>query len=258
MSRRASWTLVTLAVALAAASMLLATARAARTPAGQKTYLSKPLPLGKGRIWTWITLDRTGKPLALGAALTEAALSGLPEGDAEYPLPLPAQAAATPFKHFLANWNPHGHIPWEIYGLPHFDFHFYVIPPKDRIAMIASQRDLDKAAKQPPAEYVAPDYLQVPDGYWPQMGMHWVDRTTPELHGQKFTYTFLYGFFDGRMIFEEPMITLAFLRSNAAVTRPVKVPAAYPEPGYYPTRYTVGYDPYRRQHTIALEGLTLR
>ena len=90
------------------------------------------------------------------------------------------------------------------------------------------------------------------------MGAHAVDTATPELRGDPFTSTFIYGYYNGRMTFVEPMISTAFLKTKTNFTAPVKQPAAYPRRGYYPTRYSVTYDPKREEYSVALEGLVLR
>jgi hypothetical protein len=36
------------------------------------------------------------------------------------------RAVDSPFTYLLVNWNPTGHVPPEVYDLPHFDVHFYV------------------------------------------------------------------------------------------------------------------------------------
>jgi hypothetical protein len=35
----------------------------------------------------------------------------------------------------------------------------------------------------------------------PKMGKHWIDVTSPELSGQKFSQTFLFGSYDSKVIF---------------------------------------------------------
>jgi hypothetical protein len=47
----------------------------------------------------------------------------------------------------------------------------------------------------------------------PKMGLHWTDTNSPELppRNQPFTATFIIGSCDGKVIFDEPMITRAFI-----------------------------------------------
>lgn len=59
----------------------------------------------------------------------------------------------------------------------------------------------------------------------------------------------------GRLIFLEPMVTQAYLKSKPDVTVPVKTPEHYSVPGWYPTNYTVRYDKKAKRYLVALGGL---
>jgi hypothetical protein len=54
------------------------------------------------------------------------------------------------------------------------------------------------------------------------------------------------------------MITKAFLETHREETRSIKLPTAYARGGYYPTSYTVKYDPARREYTVTLGALRSR
>lgn len=234
------------------------------SPSRAGTFYGRPSPFGNGQIRSWVKLDRDGKPLALGLSFTEESLNGLPtelprgEEATELVLPLPAEAAATPFNHIGVNWNPHGHVPATIYDVPHFDFHFYMISPEERSRITAQGDDIARSRRQPPADYVPAGYIYAPDSEVPRMGGHWVDPQSNEFNKQPFTRTFLYGNYNGQIIFMEPMITKAFLEAKTDVTEVIKLPSKYARPGYYPTRYSVRYDRAGKEYSIALEGLTLR
>ncbi len=90
------------------------------------------------------------------------------------------------------------------------------------------------------------------------MGAHWIDPNSNELKGQPFTRTFLYGNYDGKLIFFEPMIARAFFETKMSVTEYIKLPQKYARQGYYPTKYSVRYDADKREYTVALEGMVLR
>jgi hypothetical protein len=221
-------------------------------------------PLGNGVARSWVSLDSNGNPTAIGLTFNEEALSNLPkepppgaEGT-ELSLALPPQASATAFKHIMLNWNPHGHPPTSIYDLPHFDFHFYTISEEERGGIKVSGDDLVKSRKKPDAAFVPEGYVYVPDSEVPRMGAHWVNPLSKELQGQKFTSTFLYGSYDGRLVFAEPMITKAFLETKANLTETLSQPVKYESNAYYPTKYSVRYDPATKEYTVALEGMTLR
>ncbi|MBI2841856.1 MAG: hypothetical protein HYX78_00490 [Armatimonadetes bacterium] len=99
------------------------------------------------------------------------------------------------------NWNPRGHIPPGIYDTPHFDFHFYMISETDRNKITAVGDDLVITEKPPRQEHVPKGYVLAPGGSEPRMGAHWINPESSEFHGQPFTKTFIYGFYDGKMAF---------------------------------------------------------
>ncbi|MDJ0618180.1 MAG: DUF5602 domain-containing protein [Calothrix sp. MO_192.B10] len=236
-------------------------------------------PLGKGNAITWVKLDDSGHPLDIGVSFSKEALSGLPtESDKtgnyplrlmmmdgsgnptfEYELPLPTEVSVTPFTHVGINWNPKGHTPDGIFSFPHFDIHFYLMDCQKRYAIKATDHDfLDKAYKAPPEEFVAPGYFPAPMSAEPRMGVHWVDATASEFHGETFTKTMIYGFYDGEIVFFEPMISRDFLLNKPNKTFPIKQTAAYPQDGYYPTAYSINYDANHEEYTVSLNGLTFR
>jgi hypothetical protein len=230
-----------------------------------KTVYGEPKPLGNGTVRSWVRLDQSGKPSAIGLTMTEAALTGLPtelptEGEMwyEYSLALPQSAPVAPFKHIGLNWNPKGHPPQHIYDTGHFDFHFYMISEKERLAITAQGEDLKVCRKQPAPEFVPASYFYGPDSEHPRMGAHWIDKEAHEFHGHQFTATLIYGSYDGRVIFIEPMITKAYLESKPCLTQSIKQPAKYQQSGFYPTNYSARYDAVRKEYSVALEGLTER
>lgn len=223
----------------------------------------RPVAVGLGMAWTWVRVDKTTKkPVAVGVGMTETALDGLPEDlegpmpSVEYMLDLPKELKGLPFDHVGLSYNPKGHIPPGIYDTPHFDVHFFTISEKDRAKITTKPEDLKRGAKAPAGPYVMPDYILPPGTYEPNMGSHWVHPASPELNGKPFTSTFIYGSFDGRVAFFEPMVTNAFLRTKPDFKQDLKMPAAYQREGYYPSSYRVVYNASRKEYSISLEGLT--
>jgi len=232
------------------------------TPGAPAFVAGAAQPLGKGAARSWVKLDRDGNPTAIGVTFDEAALDGLPtdlphgQHGTEHVLALPPQAA--PFDHIMINWNPHGHEPDNIYTVQHFDFHFYTISEQERTRITAQGDDLIKTKRRPSAEFVPEGYVYAPDSEVPQMGAHWVDPLSHEFHGHAFTKTMLYGSYDGQIIFVEPMITRAYLLTKPNMTEPIKQPARYAKPGYYPTQYSIKYDAEKKEYTVSIEGMTRR
>ncbi len=231
------------------------------TPSKAATVLGDSVVLGKGKAISWMKTDDLGNPTSIGVTLTDSALTGLPTDTTVfhgYTIKLPADAIArTAYDHIGLDWNPIGHEPSFIYGAPHFDFHFYQMTSAEQMAIVPPG-DSALADKMPPANQMPPDYTST-HGLVPFMGVHWGDTTSAEFRGQPFTKTMIYGFYNGKMVFTEPMITKAYLETKPNVTENLKLPTAYAKTGvYYATKYTVKYDAAAKSWTISLDGLTMR
>ena len=204
---------------------------------------------GSGR--GYITLDAAGAPTELGLALTEAALAKLPTTNAEYVFTLPSQTSVTAYQHAVINWVPTGHEPTP-YLVPHLDVHFYMISAQARNAITpADPAYATKLALQPPASFLPAGYVM--DTGMQRMGMHWRDAAAPELSGQPFTSTYLYGSYDGKITFVEPMIAKSYLDSKPSLAvRPVKLPQQVSTTGYHATAYSTVFDETKHEYRIAL------
>ncbi|MHB9134523.1 MAG: DUF5602 domain-containing protein [Armatimonadota bacterium] len=213
--------------------------------------------VGNGVAYSWVRIDEKTRPTAIGISFTEGALANLPDANTEYLLRLPDIVPHAPFNHIALDWETHGHFPTQFYGVPHFDFHFYTITPQARGQMTGAGADVARLNKQPAAQYI-------PQGYVPAypavqlMGLHWIRTDFPEFNNQPFTESLIYGSYNGRFTFIEPMVTSAFFLTKPNVDKPIYQPKAVQVSGYYPTRYTITYDAARQLYTVALTGLTYR
>lgn len=244
---------------LLTAACVLALSLSFVAPASAATYSGKPTAIGNGTGRVVVSTDASGNPTAVMVVLSAAALKGLPpkekpNGEWEYVLAMP-HGPKTGFDHIAVDWNPHGHPPPKIYGVPHFDFHFYAITPQQVMAVAFPKGDSDPAARVTDATLMAPGYAIPPGTEVPMMGSHAVNMASPEFHGKPFTHTFIYGYYKNRMIFVEPMITRKFLLSHPDVTVPISQPKNYSSTGWYPSKYVIRYDAARNAYVIALTGL---
>lgn len=204
----------------------------------------------KGKAWTWVETDKNKKPLRVGISIDDQAMNTLDPGmsgahghDMMNPLnhlslAFPKDVADFPFVHALVDWNPNGHEPAGIYDKPHFDFHFYTTSEEERKAIPLFEQDSAKFKNFPAKGYMPANYVPAPGGI-PQMGAHWIDLSTDELNGKPFTQTFLYGSYDGKLTFYEPMITKAFIDANPKFERILPIPSKFAKAGYYPTKMLV-------------------
>jgi hypothetical protein len=268
----------------------------------QRTY-GPSQTLGNGTVRTYITVDAQNPlvPVEIGVAMSEAAMTNLPTAAATvaamdhqahanmgnmvmnmYLLDLPAQNP-TPYKFVQFDWNPVGHEPPGVYDLPHFDFHFYRVPVSVRNSIVPTDPQYaTKAAAFPGEQLRAPFYLdaataaQAPAAAAtvPLMGLHWLDVRSPELQGltgkpeqfKPFTKTFIYGSWNGEFIFDEPMITRAYILAKKDATDPavrdelipVSTPAKYALSGFYPNAYRISYDAEAKEYRVALTQMVRR
>jgi hypothetical protein len=204
-----------------------------------------------GKAWTWVELSKSRTPVRMAVTLNDAALNSVPVAGEEaegghdhsdmennWVLKFHPQANVTVFNHVGMGWNPAGHEPEPIYGRPHFDFHFYFMTPEEVAAIPPYNMAAAKFDNWPSSQYFPSLYFN-PGGGVPQMGTHWIDPTSGEFNGQIFGQTFIYGSYDGKVTFYEPMITLEFLKSNSNFGRAIPQPAKVQKTGWYPTRMRV-------------------
>lgn len=257
---------------------------------GSCVFYGDVATIGDGTVKTFVEVRKTGakkKPVVVGVEFTDSAIMGLPEilhdgnncydvdGDGilnidSFPhecsgghqriMFFPPEANTTPFKWMLFNWNPQGHLGWP---KPHFDFHFYIQDYVDRnyirpgpCALLINCDDYEKAVEPVPAQYMPMDYgnLGLVEG---RMGNHLVDTTVSS--PDNLEEIFLYGSYGGRITFWEPMITLKrFGEKLGKVCTDVKLPMAYVQDGYYPTKYCIAYNDKKDVHFVTLEGFVYR
>ena len=244
---------------VAAAAILAATPALAAGKA--QTYDGKSVHVGHGTAHTFVRTDDAGKVVAIGVAFSETALDGLPKAtkkqdDFPYLLPMPAKGPRTVFDHVVLNWESEGHPPPHVYDVPHFDFHFYTVSRAQQMGVkFKSDADSGLPSQQPAAKLMPAGYIMPPGTAVPQMGAHAVNPAGGEFHGQPFTATFIYGYYNQKLTFVEPMASLAFLKSKPDFSGPVTRPENYSKPGAYPSAYSVKYDAAHKSYSVALEAL---
>ena len=205
-----------------------------------KEYKSAETTLHNGKVWTSAKVDKNGKPVSVSIIVNDAAMNSVPLGqpsDHMSPannllIPIAAESG-TPFKFAMVNWNSSGHEPDQVYTLPHFDFHFYTSTQ----AEVMNYMDETKLNAEPNTAYIPANHISGPGV--PMMGKHYIDATSPELQGQTFTQTFLFGSYDSKVVFWEPMITQAFLKNTTQFERALPQPSKFQQAGYYPTKMKI-------------------
>lgn len=204
-------------------------------------------PFHHGKAYTWLESDNNNKPLKIAVNISDEAWANLPTAEAPgggghdhshdnvVRLKFHPKVDSTIFNHVELGWNPSGHEPIPIYGIAHFDFHFYNISTAEVDAIPPYELDSMKFKNIPGPQYLPANYMYFGGGV-PKMGAHLIDVTSPELSGAVFGQTFIYGSYNGKVTFTEPMITKAFIEANPAFSRAIPQPAKVQKTGYYPTK----------------------
>jgi hypothetical protein len=252
--------------------------------AGLHRQYGVPVQLGNGRARSYAVIDqKAGRTLELGIALDEQAMEGLrapvpgsdPHHDHDMLMVQLPQQHASAFKFVELDWNPQGH--GDPYAEGHFDFHFYTISEADVHGIMPSDPQYAaKAAKNPPASAIPPFYFEPASALGippeaaavPMMGMHWLDLRAPEIQGmlgnpdgyKPFTSTFIYGAWDGQLIFMEPMITRSHILAKREATDPavrdqvipISTSPSFPAGGFRPNAYRIAWDAQSREFRVAL------
>lgn len=219
---------------------------------------------GYGKVRSWISVSLSGTPNEIGLEITPEAFKNLTdENDKKIPadhstviVPLHLKAKQlTPFNHIGLNWNPHGHIPEGVFDVPHFDIHFYMISIADQMAIPAWSQETDAAFNNyPPEGYMPADYFTPPGDATAeaQMGKHWLPVNLGAF--LPFSKIMIYGSYNGKVIFTEPMITLDHLLSHVDSSTDYSQPEFFQKPGNYPTKYNIYHNPDNGNTYITLSG----
>lgn len=156
------------------------------------------------------------------------------------------EGARSGFDHLTLYWEPMGHPP-AAYLVPHFDFHFYLIPEERRLAIDCA--DLTKPDVLPegyslPDEQLPPEMVEVTGVETlvgvcvPTMGMHAL--RTAELESEAtFDGTIVVGYYAGEPIFLEPMIPQTRLLQRRSFELPI--PTVPGIEGTQPTVFRADY-----------------
>jgi hypothetical protein len=223
--------------------------------------------LFKAQVCTWAHTQGTAV-VDVGATVPLASIENAPAegGEMHWPpltdanLKLPESVVAqTGLNHLTVYWEAHGHPPGA-YLTPHWDFHFYGLSSADRMAIDC--KDLTKPASLA-AGYGLPDVPLPPDmgkmigvdtliGLCvPQMGMH--SALASELASTGlFQGTMVVGYYHGKPIFVEPMLTREKLMAKQSFDLPIAdVPGLT---GPHPRTFHADYDAQQQQYRFVFSG----
>ena len=222
----------------------------------------------RAEVCTWATTK--------GADLVEAGamvpLASIENAPADQPMVWPPVAAATidlpaaaqaqgGLTQLTMYWEAGGHPPVP-FLTPHFDFHFNTVGAADRAAMDC--KDATKPAALP-ASYALPDIPLPPEMQKvmgvpalislcvPQMGMHALLASEIE-RKDAFNGTMVIGYWKGKPIFIEPMVTQAMLMKKESFDLPI--PDIPGMTGAHPTKFRAEYDAKKQAYKFTLSAFT--
>ncbi len=235
-------------------------------PRGRTEYI-EPETLGDGEVRTFLSRHPNDRWTYLGMEMTAAAATIDEEEYDEPALVAIDFPGETPFEWLGLNWMPEGHGPPDVYGVPHFDIHYYLdsqeeIEGIEGVNFPPDESDDDPYTKPIAEDQVPPDYFRT-NYVVPEMGEHLYDLNAPEWtededgepvpSDEEFTRTFVWGHYDGDLNFFEPMITTAFFEDlEGTEHEAISMPDRLPEAGEYPTEYRVAYHRNRDAYTVTL------
>ncbi len=67
-----------------------------------------------------------------------------------------------------------------------------------------------------------------------------------------FDRTFIYGTYQDKVAFIEPMFTLDYIKSKPENVDTIKLPESFQIDGYYPSKYEIKYFPKKKEYHIIL------
>jgi hypothetical protein len=218
------------------------------------------MPLGGGTVRAFAQTDAAGLATSIGVEMTDEAVASLGHDMVFVTVPLPEAAITAGYDHVSLDWMPHGHAPGDLFGVPHFDVHFYMTTEAERLAIDPSDPHfMHKAANRPAADLMPPNYVPPPElDPIPAMGEHWVDLTDPVFAGRPFEAVLIYGGWDGQVIFVEPMVTREFLLSRRDFDGIVGQPDRVVEAVSLPNSWSVNFDAERGVHQVSINDLMSR
>jgi hypothetical protein len=220
----------------------------------------------EAQVCTWVRMRGT-TVVEAGATVPVASIENAPK---EEPMGWPPKPVArlrlpesanpqTGLTELTVFWEAGGHPPGP-YLVPHFDFHFYTVPPDDQAAIDCA--DTSKPSVLP-AGYALPDITLPPEMAQmtgvstlvglcvPQMGMH--SLLAAELQDTvPFRGTMVIGYYHSKPIFIEPMLTRALLLEQRTFDLPI--PDIPGMAGVHPRTFHADYDAQQQAYHFVFTG----
>jgi hypothetical protein len=231
----------------------------------QKTVQGPSGDLWGSKVQSWASVDAQGRVAEAGFTVPMKALRAASPGAGhqgmgpDLVLDFPEVVKRTTFlDHMEFWWEPQGHPP-ERFLVPHFDLHFFGVPAAE-VAKIDCKDLTTPAPELTPKGYApaVPPGANAAEFCVPLMGFHSVPLSEFSAPGQlkpgRFDHVMIAGFYGGRFIFTEPMITQAVLLQKETVRLAVGRPDKVGRKTLYPTTFVAQYDPTQDAYRLVFGG----
>jgi hypothetical protein len=225
----------------------------ANTDTKYNTFYGPQEQVGEGHARTFFTVSHSGIPQEIGVIFTDEALSGLPSVNTIYPLEFHNKALeATLFEHVALGLSAGGHgLPPSGRIGPHMDVRFFMMTQEERLAIPAPPAPGFDVA--PPPGYLPANYAL--NAAVAQIGRHWGENIFTA--GTTVNHTMIYGTWNGKLTFINPIVTLTTLASGQSYSVNYPQPQFFAKHGYYPTRYNI-YEDDKGRHYVTLSDFVWR
>jgi len=216
----------------------------------------------KGQVCTWARM-KGDSLIDVGAVVPMASIDSavmawppVPEARLKLPEAVRTKSGLTQLTLF---WEAMGHPP-AFFATPHFDFHFYLVPPGEELTYDCKDTSKPTALA---AGYSLPDQELPPDlakmigvdtlvGICvPTMGMH--SLLTADLESKEtLRGEMVIGYYQGKPIFVEPMLSRAMLMERKPFDLPI--PSIPGVAGNYPRSFHAEYDEKLQSYRFIFSG----
>lgn len=223
-------------------------------PANHEVVWGDEIDFLDGVVQSYATTNPQGNLSSLGVYMNDDALAAFDEDNLDNHLSLPSSVDTHQFTFVGFHYNPEGHPPPDVYTVPHYDFHFYMVPEEVVENIVTGPATFDVPDAQIPTDFQRLPVIDSDGDGEPdtplvegEMGEHLLDTTGAEFQPDgSFTHTNIYGAYDtdgdgtGRLTFVEPMVTTEFIDGlDEEQVVEMKTPDVYPVADDYPTAYVV-------------------
>ncbi|MGI9277237.1 MAG: hypothetical protein ACR2PT_20630 [Endozoicomonas sp.] len=180
-----------------------------------------------------------------------------------------------PYRTLQINWNPYGHSPAP-FRVNHIDYHLHTQTLAELKAIEVGECGAEHVTcdKEIQKKLTAPlEARHLPEGYSnaqldtsvANIGSHLVDFSTVPSRPEDFDHILIHGAYDGKLSFQEPMITEAYFiglkrrtQENSVLKEcfDISQPEEYPDDDFHPDEWCAWYEDSTDSIHVSLESFS--